>query len=474
MKFLLRKASSLLRPVLLLLPMLLAAQPNPLVFAHVTVIDAAGAPAKFNHTIVINGSRISALGQTEKVRIPKNAHVVQATGKFLIPGLWDMHVHTASETFFSLYLANGITGVRDMAMELDKLKAWRLQIENGAMPGPRLVIAGPLVDGPHSVIPDLSAIVESPAEGRRMVAELKKQGVDFIKVYNFLSHEAFYAIVSEAKKQDLPFAGHVPLSVSATEASDAGQKSIEHLTGIVLACSSQEARLRSMIIDSIRQSNYSPREVNRLIFSAPPEEITKTYDEEKAKALFARFARNGTWQVPTLFILKLITFGNDEYRNDVRLKYMPPFIREGWTQAGMNRQSKEEDEARKWFFQKEMEIVGAMRRAGVKFMAGTDTPNPYVLPGFSLHDELALLVQAGFTPMEALQTCTRNPAEFLGRLDSLGTIEEGKIADLVLLEANPLADIRNTRRIAAVVLRGKLFPMPTLQEILVEVEAANK
>lgn len=465
----------IIKPILAILLLLTppAVQPNLLVFTHVTVIDATGAPAKFNQTVVINGSRISALGQTEKVRIPKNAHVVEATGKFLIPGLWDMHVHTASETFFPLYLANGITGVRDMAMELDKLKAWRLQIESGMMPGPRLVIAGPLVDGPHSVIPDLSAIVESPAEGRRIVADLKKQGVDFIKVYNFLSREAFYAIASEVKEQGIPFAGHVPLSVSAAEATDAGQKSIEHLTGILLACSSQEARLRSTIVDSIRQSNYSAREVNRLIFSAPPEEITKTYDEEKAGALFARFANNGIWQVPTLFILKLITFGNDEYRNDVRLKYMPSFIRAGWEQAGTNRHSKEEDEARKRLFQKELEIVGAMHRAGAKFLAGTDTPNPYVFPGFSLHDELALLVQAGFTPMEALQTATRNPAEFLGRLDSLGTIEAGKIADLVLLEANPLADIRNTRSIAAVVLRGKLFPMPRLQEMLVEVEAAN-
>lgn len=235
--------------------MLLAAQPKPLVFTHVTVIDATGAPAKFNQTVVINGSRIAKLGETGRVDVPKDANVINAAGKFLIPGLWDMHVHTASETFL-----------------------------------------------------------------------LKKQGVDFMKLYNFLSHDTYFAIVSEAKKQGLPFAGHVPLSISAAEASNAGQKSIEHLTGILLACSSQETRLRSVIMDGIRQSNYSPREVNRLIFSAPPEEIVRTYNEEKAQALFARFANNGTWQVPTLFILKLITFGNEEYRNDARLKYMPPFI----------------------------------------------------------------------------------------------------------------------------------------------------
>jgi len=448
-------------------------QPKPLVFTHVTVIDATGAPAKFNQTVVIKGSRITKLGENGNVHVPDDATVVNATGKFLIPGLWDMHVHTASETFFSLYLANGITGVRDMAMELDKLKAWREQIENGSLLGPRLVIAGPLLDGPHSVIPDLSVIVESPVEGRLIVADLKNQGVDFIKIYNFLSRDAYFAIANEARKQEISFAGHVPLSVSAAEASDAGQKSIEHLTGILLACSSQETRLRSMIVDSVRQSNYSPREVNRLIFSAPPEEIAKTYNEEKAKALFARFASNGAWQVPTLFILKLITFGNDEYRNDVRLKYVPSFIREGWAPSGTNRQSKEEDEARKRLFQKEMEIVGVMHRAGVKFLAGTDTPNPYVFPGFNLHDELALLVQAGFTTMQALQTATRNPAEYLGRLDSLGTIEEGKIADLVLLEANPLEDINGTRRIAAVVLNGRLLPKSSLEEMLAGVETGD-
>jgi imidazolonepropionase-like amidohydrolase len=202
--------------------------------------------------------------------------------------------------------------------------------------------------------------------------------------------------------------------------------------------------------------------------------LIESYSEEKARALFARFVKNGTSQVPTLAILRAITFINEpEITADPRLKYVSPSVQSTWRRSLFGRpRSAAQQEAMTLTYQKNLEIVGAMRRAGVEILAGTDLGNPYVLPGFSLHDELALLVKAGLTPMEALQAATRNPARYLGRLDSTGTVEKGKLADLVLLDADPLADIANTQKIDSVILNGRLIPKAELQRMMAEVEAA--
>jgi imidazolonepropionase-like amidohydrolase len=468
--------------LLVLLPALLLAQsqqlpqPKPLVFTHVTVIDATGASAKPNMTVVVTGDRITALGQTGRVAVPKEAEVVDATGKFLIPGLWDMHVHTITKDFLTLYIANGVTGVRDMFSTLEQINQWRKDITDGKFVGPRIVAAGPIVDGPKPVWPG-SVAVSTDAQGRETVTSLKKQGVDFIKVYSLLPREAYLAIADEAKKQGIPFAGHVPISVSAAEASDAGQKSIEHLTGVLLGCSTKEAELAEEARQIIAKSETPMNEFMR-ISRAQSERLLASYSEEKAKALFARFAKNGTWQDATLTVLRSIASLDDStFTNDPRLKYIPPMFRSFWNPKTdfRFREATAEDYARlRRNFERSLQLVGAMHRAGVPILAGTDTPNPYVFPGFSLHDELGLLVKAGLTPMEALQATTRNAAKYLGLLDSVGTIEKGKRADLVLLDANPLQDISNTQKIAAVVVRGTLVPKSELQKMLAEVEAANK
>lgn len=441
-------------------------------FTNVTIIDGTGSPPKSAMTVVITGNRITAIGPIGKPSLPENSSVVDMTGRFMIPGLWDMHVHTVvKETFLPLYVANGITGVRDTAMDLDTLLAWREEIERGTLLGPRMIVCGPLVDGPNGVIPDISVFVETAQDGINIVHDLRDQRSDFIKLYNFLSEEAYYAIAEEAKKLDIPFVGHVPLSVGAAEASEAGQKSIEHLSGILLACSHKEAELRKSIIDSIQLSNFSPRIVNRLLFSSPPKEILKTYDDGKAKELFKKFVHNKTWQVPTLSVLRAISFGNDEgFSENIRGEFLPSFFEKDWEKAHFKYRTRDGDDARKRFYQKELDLVQTMHEAGVDFLAGTDTPNPYVIPGFSLHDELELLVHAGFTPMEALQTATINPAEFLGIGDSLGTVAPGKIADLVLLDANPLEDIRNTRKIAGVVIDGYYLSKQDLDKLLKQIE----
>ncbi|HEX8843847.1 MAG TPA: amidohydrolase family protein [Pyrinomonadaceae bacterium] len=450
------------------------ADPYSLVFTHANVIDMTGAPVRRDVTVVITGDRIAAIGSERELKIPNNSEVVDARGKFLIPGLWDMHVHTLTkEMFFPLYLANGVTGVRDMYNPLAKFDDWRREIDEGKILGPRLVASQTLVDGPKPVWP-LSIAVSNEAQGREAVLSLKKRGADFIKVYSLLPRDAYFAIADEAKKQGIPFAGHVPVAVSALEASDAGQKSIEHLTGVLLASSAREDELRAAALRALADG----RSLLIESFFKSEVEALKSFDEKKARTLFARFARNGTWHVPTLTVLNAFwTFDDPTTLNDPRLKYIPPFIRLalGWDPKrafGFKIRTAADVAEGKRLFRRQLELVGAMHRAGVRVMAGTDTPNPFVFPGFSLHDELALLVRAGLTPLEALQSATRNPAEYLNRLDSFGTLEKGKVADLVLLEADPLADISNTKRIAAVVRSGKLLTKAQLQEMLATVEAA--
>jgi hypothetical protein len=284
-----------------------------------------------------------------------------------------------------------------------------------------------------------------------------------VKVYSLLPRDAYFGIADESKRQGISFVGHVPFAVSAAEASDAGQKSIEHLTGILLGCSYKETELRNEIVKA-----RSPGARSR----GEGVELLDTFSDRKAKDLFALFVKNQTWQCPTLTVLRSNAYlGDQSFRNDGRLKYIPRPMRERWGQRIANRN---DSDYVKRVFKKEVEIVGVMQRAGVPLLAGTDTGNPFCFPGFSLHDELALLVIAGLTPSEALRTATLNPAKFLGLDKTLGTIEQGKIADLVLLDADPLADIRNTQRINAVISNGRLFDRKALEKMLAQAETNDR
>ena len=299
-----------------------------------------------------------------------------------------------------------------------------------------------------------------------MVDQQKERGADFIKVYSLLPRDAYFAIADEARKRGIPFAGHVPDSVTVAEASDAGQKSIEHLTGVQFGCSAQ-----GEAISAESQAATTHAAGARLRMRA-----AETYDDAKAQSLFARFVRNGTWQCPTLTLLRSVSHSNYPQRlNDSRLMYMSKRWRSSW--ASMDDSSRETVDdwaASRVYFSASLKLVGRMHRAGVSILAGTDVLNPYCFPGFSLHDELALLVEAGLSPMAALQASTSNAARFMGQLDRRGTIEPGKVADLVLLDKDPLADIHNTRSIQAIVLNGKLMPRAALDAMLVEAAEAAK
>jgi imidazolonepropionase-like amidohydrolase len=447
--------------LILLLPSLSRAASKPIAITHVTVIDVTGAPAQADQAVVVTGERISAMGRTDAVVIPTDAQVVDATGKFLIPGLWDMHVHWYQSDYLPLFTVNGVTGVRVMWGMPVNLK-WRKDLAASKLDGPRLVLAGSIIDGPKPIWPGSTA-VGTEADGRQAVRRTKQEGYDFVKVYNVLPRDVYFAIADEAKKQGLPFAGHVPYSITAAEASDAGQKSMEHLYGILLACSSGEEKL----MEELKIARKDPRNPDRALLRRINQQMVDTYDANKAASLFAKFKANETWQCPTLTVLRSLAYLDDpKHTNDARLKYMPRSIRSSWdpsTDFRLKTMTKEDFAQQKRLFDRNLELVAAMHPAGVGILAGTDVLNPYCFPGFSIHDELEWFVKAGLSPTEALQTATLNPARYLGQSKDFGTVERGKIADLVLLEANPLVNIGNTQRIAAVVMGGKYFSHETLQ-----------
>ena len=379
-----------------------------------------------------------------------------------------------TKEYLPLFLANGVTGIRLM-LGAPMHHDWRREIELGKLAGPRMFIASPIVDGPKPVWPG-SISAASAAEGRQAVSKVKQDGADFVKVYSLLSREAYFAIADEAKKQGISFAGHVPITVSVEEAAAAGQRCIEHLTGVLSACSSQEDRLLRSAQASFAEALATNDPMSALTQVRRDSRLAlQTYSPGKADALFALLKSNHTWQCPTLVVLRNIRYQDEaSITNDARLKYLPPAIKASWDpslDSQFKGRTPEDVALGKQVYQKERELVGAMQHAGLDILAGTDTLNPYCFPGFSLHDELALLVQAGLTPMQALQAATRNAARFMGREHELGTIEPGKLADLVLLEANPLEAITNTRRIQALVYRGQLFPRSALDEMLSKAEA---
>jgi imidazolonepropionase-like amidohydrolase len=438
-------------------------QPAPIAISHVTLINPATSTVEHDATVIIEGDHIGTVLIGAMVKMPGNTRLIDGHGKFLTPGLWDMHVHSAFGDWFPggrdiilpLFVANGVTGVRDMGGDLPVLLDWRKQIASNKIPGPRMIVAGPMLD---AVLPSgklrfpSSIAVTTPDSARAAVDQLKSQGSDFIKVQSVISHDAYFAAAAEAHKQNLPFVGHVPDKVRITEAVAAGQKSIEHLMGSFEGCSSEEQKF----IDG--QGN------TQLLLT--------TTDQKKCAALLALLAKSQTWQCPTLAWQRGGTFLDQrDLAHDPLGKYVPAYWRDvTWKRfydEMMPELQRDPLALRKEYFARNLKMVADMHRAGVPFLAGTDTaPGIFILPGFSLHDELANFVESGFTPMEALQTATSNPAKFFATESTQGSIAKGKLADLVLLDADPLADIHNTRKISAVIAAGHLYDRPALDALL--------
>jgi N-acetylglucosamine-6-phosphate deacetylase len=439
-----------------------------LVLTNANVIDIRTGTIAAAMTVLIEDGRITHIAKLALVPQSRNVTLVNASGKFLLPGLWDMHVHSAfaeapwdEKIIYPLYIANGITGIRDMGGNEDLLKQRRDAIREGHLLGPHMFIAGPFLamgkaDAQTIPVPDAE-------DAKRAVDFVKADGFDFVKILSNVPRDSYFAIAEEATKQKITFAGHVPYSISAQEAANAGQRSIEHLSGILLACSSREQEIRKSELEALAARNYAA-------FSKLGGGILASYEPEKANKLFFAFTQHSTWQVPTLvWTMANSHLDNPELLNDPRLKYVPASIRKAWDPAKL-KTSPEETALARAEAERDLQLVNDMRRHGVQFLAGSDGPDPFVFPGFSLHDELELLVRSGFTPLQALQAATFNPALFIQKLDQYGTIEKDHVADLVLLDENPLLDIRNTRKISAVVLGGHYYPRTELDKMLHDAE----
>jgi len=438
-----------------------------LVLTNVTIVDVRTGKLQPDQTVILERNRIYSIGPSKSAKYPRNADMVNCKGGYLIPGLWDMHVHLALGDWFPdarnislpLFVANGVSSVRDMGSDLDVVQDWRNEIEAGQMTGPRIMTSGPMLDGPKPRFPSSIAIATSE-DARRAVDQLKDRGADFIKLQSLIPREAVLAIADEAKKQEIPFEGHVPDAMRASEMSEAGMKSFEHLIGIF--------------------EGSSPAEEGFLKGGKTEGKFLATYDEAHAASLAALLANNHTWQCPTLVWER---GGNlldvSDLSGDTRVKYVPaPWKNKTWkrfTDEITQGYGTDDLATRKKFIGKELTVVQMLHKAGVEFLAGTDAPaGVYIFPGFSLHEELQRFVAAGFTPLEALQTATLNPARFFGMEDKLGTIEKGKLADMVLLAADPLEDISNTQKIAGVFVNGRYFYHAEIEKMLAGVESAAR
>ena len=437
------------------------------VLTDVNVVDVRTGAILPDQIVIVEKNRIRDVGPRKSTRYPRNAPSASAHGGYLIPGLWDMHVHLvfgewfpdAQDISLPLFVVNGITGVRDMGSELPIVQRWRDQIEAGELVGPRIFTSGPMLDGPKPRFPSSIAIA-TPEDGRKAVDNLKQGGADFIKLQSLIPREAVFAIADEAKKQDIAFEGHVPDSVRASEMSNAGMHSFEHLIGIF--------------------EGSSPLEDEFLKGEKSEGKFLASYDPARAASLAQLLARNQTWQCPTLVWER---GGNlldvTDFSKDTRAKYVPAAWKDKtwktFTQVVETEFNTDDLATRQKFIDKELEVVQLLHKAGVPFLAGTDTPpGVYIFPGFSLHEELQRFVAAGFTPLEALQTATLNPALFFHKEDELGTVEKGKLADLVLLEDNPLKDIHNTTKIAAVIVNGHYISHNDLLKLLEKIEDSAK
>jgi imidazolonepropionase-like amidohydrolase len=412
----------------MLLPLLLcralpAQTSTPLVIRNVTVIDGTGAKPQPGMTVVIRNGKILEIGQAARVKLDHSARVIDGTGKFLIPGLWDMHGHLtdAGEGSLALLIENGVTGVRDLGGDLELVQRWRREIQEGKRIGPHILAAGPLLDGPTKS--QWHVVVNNDAEARAMVRSIRQRGADFLKIHTRISREAFYAAVDEAKKLGMPVAVHLPQALTTAEASDAGVNSLEHVEMLVQSALMQQDSATKKKSDDER-------------FAAALESLTG----DNGAALWARLVKNHTWYDPTMVA----------YERGFVLWYNKPIA-----------MSK-----RRPVHWKQIDIVGAMHKAGVKVLAGSDFSDWAGIPGVDLHNELALLAEAGFSPMEALQSATSLPAEFLGKTKDYGTVEVGKVADLVLLDADPMEDISHTRKIRAVILGGKYLDIVKMRDAM--------
>lgn len=439
-----------------------ASQPTGTAITNVTVIDAVNG-IRTNHTVVYDGDEIVSVGPGGT---PADvAETIDGSGKYLIPGLWDFHVHLSYDERFTddmpaLFLSYGVTSVRDTGGLMHKILPIVEKMRAADAVAPRVWFAGPLLDGNFVVYdgdsrPEIGVRNATPEEAHATIRELKDQGVDFIKIYEMVSPVVFEAMVESAQELDLPIDSHVPLSMRAGIAGPPVD-SIEHLRNIELDCASNAPELHETRLELLKNPGGVPGiELRSSLHDLQRLPAIAAYDEARCDRVIDSLT--STIQVPTLRM--------------TALNLAPPFAKPDWNEA----LSRVRDDARQdWmslaadvsanpddayteFGEWARFLTGRMHQRGVPIGAGTDTPIFLAIPGYSLHEELEQLVASGLSPLEALRAATVRPAEFFGIENDMGTVDPGKRADLVLLDADPLSNIRNTRRISGVISKGRFY-----------------
>lgn len=438
--------------------------PSGTAITNVTVIDAVNG-VREHQTVVFDGDEIVAIesGATDAAVVES----IDGSGKYLIPGLWDFHVHLTYDDRFTeampeLFLSYGITSVRDTGGLMHKILPVVEKMRAEDALAPRVFFSGPLLDGNFVVYdgdsrPEIGTRNATPDDAKAMIADLKSQGVDFIKIYELVTADVFAAMVEAANEHKLPIDSHVPLSMRASTAGP-NVDSIEHLRNIELDCASNAAELHETRLEALRNpDNLSGYALRASLHSLQRIPAISNYDEARCDRTIA--ALQSTMQVPTLRLngLSLVPpYTRGDW--DDALSRIPADARDDWSAQSEERPFEPNDTNGDFlkFAEWSVFLVNRMHNQGVPIAAGTDTPIGLSVPGYSLHSELEMLVRAGLSPLEAIGAATVKPAEYFSLQDEMGTIDVGKKADLVLLDADPLVDISNSKRISVVVSKGRL------------------
>lgn len=446
------------------------------VVRNVAVVDVERGTVRYRQDAVLRGGRIAAVGPTGSLRTDGDLTTIDGTGKYMMPGLWDMHTHAVKispQYTHPLFIANGVTGVRDMSgcmsepdsffACIDDREAWNHALERGEGLSPRYVLQSSFkINGGSEVPEGYPAFFKArnAADARELVAFYRQAGADFLKTYSELTPGAYQALAAEARRQGLGLAGHRPLRVAFEDMLAAGQLSVEHPRMFYEECFPGAAAFRALPSPA---AAYDTALRWRMI---------DEHDSVRCAALMDAMARSETWWTPTLQVLQLSVRASDEaFRTDPRLKYVPVLFTELIWAPDADRVAIQPTDASgrqqySTLYQMAVGHVGQAHAAGVKILAGTDAGDSYVFPGFGIHDELAEFVRAGLTPAEALRSATIDAAVFAEMEKSYGSVEAGKAADLLLLDANPLEDVRHTRRIAGLFFAGKYLDRAALDELL--------
>ena len=452
----------------LILSIEIVAHPS-LIIENITLIDAEN-PVRFNQTVLIEDGKIQSIINPNERRKEQNNHtIIDGSGKFLIPGLWDAHVHLTfipeidHETYFNLFLKNGITSIRDTGAVIEKLQPSLNYIKENPNKTPRLFYAGPLIDGRDRVykgkepgFPELSIGIDESSNIENVVNGLLDNGVTFLKSYEMLSKETYLELLQIAKKNNLRVTGHIPLSIDLEEAIEAGLGGMQHVRNMDLACSLDAPELLTKRRSQLKNENAIAGSALRTkIHSAQRYYSIDNHDPKRCLKIIKKLATYGVFQTPTLTINTLDSrrfYADPEWRETYQ--YLPEEARKNWDEGSIESTNLAVTDNALIFDKWSLDLVNIMNQEGVKIIAGTDTPIGYLTPGYSLHKELELLFEAGMTTREVLRSATITPAEFLNMENQMGTIVEGKLADLVILNSNPLESISNTQDIHMVISKG--------------------